>query len=330
MIPRNGLAPLIIIVLLGAIVTAGFIGYVQFFEKNKIQQENLFVVKEAKDFTTEPAERYPTSTKTMPAEGTKIDVSGWKTYRNEEYGFEVKYPGDWKIQVGNLGIQEGEVTFGPDDETSNLSFSLHYTKNDNRSGTLLDDLRFGADTNLQAVTIGGYQGAIKDYGQGFFEAYTKTINDIGFEFSLIGSRDRLRQSKSLFDSFLSSVKFSEVTSVNPASSGHDDAKRKEIGQIMGALELYFNRYGRYPLALADVVELLSTKLQHFPEIHYGVNNDKDRYHIGITFETITHSSLPGDDFNSKGAGWTNGFDGSGSGPCAPKEVGVACFDLVVP
>ena len=26
---------------------------------------------------------------------TSIDTSNWKTYRNEEYGFEVKYPKDW-------------------------------------------------------------------------------------------------------------------------------------------------------------------------------------------------------------------------------------------
>ena len=29
----------------------------------------------------------------------EIDISDWKTYRNEEYGFEFKYPGDWNLDV---------------------------------------------------------------------------------------------------------------------------------------------------------------------------------------------------------------------------------------
>jgi hypothetical protein len=32
----------------------------------------------------------------------EIDTSNWKTYRNEEYGFEFKYPGDWNLQILKL------------------------------------------------------------------------------------------------------------------------------------------------------------------------------------------------------------------------------------
>lgn len=33
---------------------------------------------------------------------TEIDTSNWKTYRNEEYGFEIRYPEDWIVhQSGN-------------------------------------------------------------------------------------------------------------------------------------------------------------------------------------------------------------------------------------
>ena len=28
------------------------------------------------------------------------DISDWKTYRNEEYGFEIKYPEDWGVSIG--------------------------------------------------------------------------------------------------------------------------------------------------------------------------------------------------------------------------------------
>mgnify|MGYP001558111066 FL=1 len=41
-----------------------------------------------------------------------IDTSNWKTYRNEQYGFEVRYPSDLKVGEGNLNIYKEFSTQG--------------------------------------------------------------------------------------------------------------------------------------------------------------------------------------------------------------------------
>ncbi len=66
--------PLIIVVLLAIVAVSGYL---------------LFGPK-----TGEPLFQTPNSIATS----TPIDTSGWQTYTNSQYGFELKYPTDWKSQ----------------------------------------------------------------------------------------------------------------------------------------------------------------------------------------------------------------------------------------
>ena len=44
-------------------------------------------------------------------DGEDIDTSNWKTYRNEEYGFEVKYPEGWELILKNNNTIEEDGIF---------------------------------------------------------------------------------------------------------------------------------------------------------------------------------------------------------------------------
>lgn len=39
------------------------------------------------------------------------DVSSWKTYKSEDYGFEMKYPGEWEIIQEEKGIKDDDYEF---------------------------------------------------------------------------------------------------------------------------------------------------------------------------------------------------------------------------
>ncbi|MBI4136382.1 MAG: hypothetical protein HY481_02455 [Candidatus Vogelbacteria bacterium] len=49
-----------------------------------------------------------------PINGSEIDTANWKTYRNEEFGFEFKYPTDYVAKAGTANDENSTYVFAPD------------------------------------------------------------------------------------------------------------------------------------------------------------------------------------------------------------------------
>jgi len=66
------------------------------------------------------------------------EVEGWKTYRNEKYGFEVKYPEDWRIE--EHGTKRG-VVLDKTIESSNFKYKAIYKGGDFPSEVIVSGFR---------------------------------------------------------------------------------------------------------------------------------------------------------------------------------------------
>ena len=63
----------------------------------------------------------------------KIDTSDWRTYQNEEFGFEMKYPEDWEYTFKDINshfqgsvLMENSVSFRPKNDHPNANFEVAF------------------------------------------------------------------------------------------------------------------------------------------------------------------------------------------------------------
>jgi len=112
-----------------------------------------------------PVEPVNQNQNTSTNQAGEIDTSDWKTYRNEEYGFEFKYPEGWEVKINSDeqkitifypewrdGLPEGGSVMTVKITNTNLNqFIDDYNRSDMLNGTPLSQI-----IKEEGYIIGGF------------------------------------------------------------------------------------------------------------------------------------------------------------------------------
>ncbi|MBU2109473.1 hypothetical protein KKB71_00745 [Patescibacteria group bacterium] len=128
---------------------------------------------------------------------SEIDTSNWQTYRNEEYGFEVKYPDEW---VNNIGPLPYVFLFGLSGYPNEQQFQIWVTSESNLDQFYEDKDKVCVKTTLVDKEVYKCGGLEKSF------LYIEVKNKDRYYFISWKGGEFIRNSN-LFDQILSTFKF---------------------------------------------------------------------------------------------------------------------------
>ncbi|PJB83519.1 MAG: hypothetical protein CO088_01275 [Candidatus Yonathbacteria bacterium CG_4_9_14_0_8_um_filter_46_47] len=115
---QKGFANIILVVVI--VILVGAIGYFVFIKKSEpIAQQSTSTPTQTK--TPLPPTSTPTKTPAYSTPAPKDETANWKSYRNDQYGFELKYPEDWRTAQCGIDCQG----FGPQSVREDIAVGIN-------------------------------------------------------------------------------------------------------------------------------------------------------------------------------------------------------------
>lgn len=173
----NGLAPIVIILIVAAVLALAGGGY---YVHHKFSPR-------ANPASAQQANQQVTS-RVEIANPVRNGVEGWKTYTNEQYGFELQYPANYQVStsIGKHGFYDRQVTtiakFSGSERYVNSAYFAVSADNDrlNLSACLNDDNHptsapltrtkningnefYVFEENAEDAAMGGWRGSVSQY-----------------------------------------------------------------------------------------------------------------------------------------------------------------------